>query len=110
VSAAGPAGTVVAFEVGTIHRGTGLTRPGGARYTMHISYRHADLEWGQRLAWADRSHDPAWYRFVERATPRQLELFGFPPPGHPYWTAKTVDGVQLRYPNLDLSSWRAMMR
>jgi hypothetical protein len=80
VSAAGPAGTVVAFELGTLHRGTALTRPRGARFTMHVSYRPAAVEWGNRLSWADRSHDPAWYRFVDRASPRQLELFGFPPP------------------------------
>jgi hypothetical protein len=107
VSAAGPAGTVVCFEAGTVHRGTGLSRPGGARYSMHISYRRAEVEWAQRHAWADRSHTSAWYRFVGRATPRQLELFGFPPPGHPYWTAKTVAGMELRYPDLDLSPWRA---
>jgi hypothetical protein len=107
VSAAGPAGTVVAFEQGTFHRGTGLTRPRGARYTMHVNYRRAEAEWGNRHAWADRSHEPAWYRFVEYASPRQLELFGFPPPGHPYWTAHTLAGVALRYPGLDLSPWRA---
>lgn len=107
VSAAGPAGTVVAFELGTLHRGTGMTRPGGVRYTMHLSYRRAEVEWGQRVGWTDRSHDPAWYRFVERATPRQLALFGFPPPGHPFWTADTLAGMALRYPGLDLSPWRA---
>jgi hypothetical protein len=106
VSAAGPAGTVVAFEQGTFHRGTKMSRPGGARYTMHLNYRRAEAEWAQRHAWADRSHDPGWYRFVERANPRQLELFGFPPPGHPYWTADTLAGVALRYPGLDLSPWR----
>jgi hypothetical protein len=105
VSAAGPAGTVVAFESGTFHRGTGMTRPGGARYTMHLNYRRADAEWAQRHAWADRSHEPAWYRFVDRATPAQLELFGFPPPGHRFWTADTLAGMALRYPNLDLTPW-----
>lgn len=106
VSAAGPAGTVVAFETSTFHRGTGMTRPGGARYTMHLNYRRAEAEWAQRQAWADRSHEPAWYRFVERATPAQLALFGFPPPGHRFWTADTLAGMALRYPNLDLSPWR----
>jgi hypothetical protein len=105
VSAAGPAGTVVAFESGTFHRGTGMTRPGGARYTMHVNYRRVEAEWAQRHAWADRSHEPAWYRFVESATPSQLELFGFPPPGHRFWTADTLAGMALRYPNLDLSPW-----
>ncbi|TDB88510.1 hypothetical protein E1264_11255 [Actinomadura sp. KC216] len=106
VSAAGPAGTVVAFDLGTFHRGTGLTRPGGARYSMHVNYRRAAAEWGNRHAWADRSHEPAWYRFVAQADPRQLELFGFPPPGHPYWTAETLAGVALRYPGLDMAPWR----
>ena len=106
ISAAGPAGTVVAFEQGTFHRGTGMTRPGGARYTMHLNYRRADAEWAQRHAWASRSHEPAWYRFVHRATPSQLRLFGFPPPGHRFWTADTLAGMALRYPNLDLTPWR----
>lgn len=106
VSAAGPAGTVVAFTPDTVHRGTALTQPDGARYTMHLSYRPAAAEWAQRQGWADRSHDPAWYRFVEKATPRQLALFGFPPPGHPVWTADVLSAMALRYPGLDLSPWQ----
>lgn len=106
VSAAGPAGTVVAFTPGTVHRGTALTRPGGARYTMHLSYRPAAADWAQRQGWADRSHEPAWYRFVERATSRQLALFGFPPPGHRFWTPATLSAIALRYPGLDLTPWR----
>jgi hypothetical protein len=110
VSAAGPAGTVVAFQLGTFHRGTAVTAPRGARFSMHLSHRPASAEWGQRQSWADRSHEPGWYRFVGRASPRQLELFGFPPPGHPFWTAQTLAGVALRYPALDLSPWRASLR
>lgn len=105
VSAAGPAGTVVAFQPGTFHRGTAMSAAGGARYTMHLGYRPASAEWAQRQAWANCSHDPAWYQFVEHASPRQLELFGFPPPGHPFWTAETLSGMALRYPGIDLSAW-----
>jgi Phytanoyl-CoA dioxygenase (PhyH) len=110
VSAAGPAGTVVAFGPGTFHRGTALTAPRGARYTMHLGYRPATAEWGHRHAWAGRSHDPAWYRFVARASPRQLRLFGFPPPGHPFWTPETVSGTGLRYPGRDWTDWLAGTR
>ncbi|MFG1947417.1 phytanoyl-CoA dioxygenase family protein [Nonomuraea sp. NPDC048826] len=110
VSAAGPAGTVVAFRLDTFHRGTTLTAARGARYSMHLNYRSAGAEWGQRQAWADRSHEPAWYRFVERASRRQLELFGFPPPGHPFWTPETLAAMALRYPGLDLSPWRDEVR
>lgn len=107
VPATGPPGTVVAFQPQTVHRGAGITQPRGARFTMHLNYRPAAAEWAQRHAWADRSHDPHWYRFVEQATPRQLELFGFPAPGHPYWTPATLDGVGQRYPGLDMTPWRS---
>jgi hypothetical protein len=107
VSAAGPAGTVVAFEPGTVHRGTALSAPRGARYTMHLSFRPATIDWAQRHAWADRSFDPNWTSFVARATPEQLALFGFPPPGHPYWTDETLAGVALRYPGFDVGPYRA---
>lgn len=105
-SGTGPAGTVIAFTLGTFHRGTALTRTGGARYTMQLGYRPAHVDWGQRQAWADRSHSPDWYRFVQRATPRQLELFGFPPPRHPFWTPETLTHMEQRHPQLDLTPWR----
>lgn len=106
VTAAGPAGTVVAWELGTFHRGSQLTASRGARYTLHVSYRPAAADWAVRYGWAHRSHTPEWYRFVPRATPRQLAMFGFPPPGHPYWTTQTIAGVAERYPGLDTSPWQ----
>jgi hypothetical protein len=74
---------------------------------MHLGYRPAQVEWGQRQAWADSSHTPDWYRFVHRATPKQLELFGFPPPKHPFWNPQTLLGMKQRYPELDLTPWGA---
>jgi hypothetical protein len=106
VSGAGPAGTVIAFDPGTVHRGTQLTAPRGARYSMHLGFRPATLQWGQRVGWATRSFTDEWVDFVGRATPRQLQAFGFPPPGHPFWTPETLAGMALRYEALDLSPWR----
>ncbi|MCW6007032.1 phytanoyl-CoA dioxygenase family protein [Micromonospora sp. CPCC 205371] len=106
VSGAGPAGTVIAFEPGTLHRGTRLTAPGGARFSMQLCFRPAGLQWGQRVAWAAQSFSDAWVDFVGAATPRQLQAFGFPPPGHPYWTPEALAGMALRYPALDLTPWR----
>jgi hypothetical protein len=107
VSGAGPAGTVIAFEPGTFHRGTRLTAARGVRYSMQLGFRPASLSWGQRVAWAARSFTGEWVEFVGRATPRQLQALGFPPPGHPYWTPDTLAGMALRYPTLDLSPWQA---
>jgi hypothetical protein len=107
VSGAGPAGTVIAFEQGTFHRGTQLTAPRGARYSMHLCFRPSGVHWGQRVGWAVRSYTTEWVDFVGRAGARQLEVLGFPPPGHPFWTPETLTGMSLRYPGLDLSPWRA---
>jgi hypothetical protein len=105
VSGAGPAGTVIAFETGTFHRGTQLTAPRGARYSMHLGFRPSGLQWGQRVGWAVKSFTSEWVEFVGRATARQLETLGFPPPGHRFWTPETLAGMALRYPKLDLSPW-----
>ena len=106
VSGAGPAGTVIAFEPGTYHRGTQLTAPRGARYSMQLCFRPSSLQWGHRVGWAVQSYTHAWVDFVSRAGARQLQTLGFPPPGHPYWTPETLAGMALRYPKLDLRPWQ----
>lgn len=70
-----------------------------------MNFRAASADWGGRRSWIESANDDAWHRFGEGATPRQLQLFGFPPPGHPYWTAATLLGVAERYPTLDLTPW-----
>lgn len=105
VSGAGPAGTLVAYSTETFHRGTAISDPEGSRFSLHISYRHADNYWTNRVGWGDRSYDRHWNQFAERLSLRQLLLFGFPPPGHPYWTAETLAGMAVRYPEMDLTPW-----
>jgi len=105
VSTAGPAGTVVAYRLDTFHRGTELTQARGARYTIHVNFRTVSADWVGRHSWPSRENYPEWVAFVVRASPRQLQLFGFPPPGHPYWTQETLAGMALRYPGFDIEPW-----
>ena len=56
-----------------------------------------------------RSTSKQWVGFVEGSTPRELELFGFPPPGHPIWDAALVDATAVAYPGLDVEPWRAAL-
>jgi hypothetical protein len=75
VRAAGPAGTVFAWAPGTFHRGTQLSLPRGARYTMHLSYRPAaaravrlpaarppvlDARHLHRRGWSPVAGPPSW--------------------------------------------------
>jgi hypothetical protein len=106
VRATGPAGTVVAYRIETFHRGTDLRLEGGSRFTIHTNFRRATSEWITRRAWTDAANDgSAWTEFVGVASPPQLQLFGFPPPGHPYWTSSTIEAIQQRYPGLDPTVW-----
>ena len=42
-----------------------------------------------------------------KMTPRQRDLFGWPPPGDTYWNAQTLSDVALRYPGIDLTPYGA---
>lgn len=105
-SGAGPPGTVVAYANDTFHRGTALRVHRGARYTLHLNFRPAGVDWISRHSWQRHANTRRWHDFVGRATPEQLTLFGFPPPGHQYWTKETLAGTGERYPHLDLTPWR----
>jgi hypothetical protein len=104
--ASGVRGSLLAYRPDVFHRGVDLTAPGGARFLLNVSFKQAGQDWvGYHVA-QSRSADPAWDRFVVGSTPRQLELLGFPPPGHPIWDAEFIDATAERYPNLDLRPWR----
>jgi Phytanoyl-CoA dioxygenase (PhyH) len=110
VSAVGPAGTVLAYRTDTFHRGTSMTALRGARFALKVSYRTVSDVWN---VWIDRLAANGriglaenWHKFVERATPRQLELLGFPPRGHRYWTMANWSAVCQRYPTGDFSAFQ----
>ena len=42
---------------------------------------------------------------IERASPTERCLFGFPAIGDPYWNARTVTAVGTRYPNMDMTPY-----
>ena len=46
-------------------------------------------------------------RFIAEATPRQLELLGFPPPDDPMWSEKFTAAMAARYPGFDPAPYHA---
>jgi hypothetical protein len=104
VSAAGPAGTVVAYEIGTFHRGTQLTAPRGARYTLHVNFRPAAADWAVRHGWADRSHQPVASLRAAGVGPAARAVRD--PAARPsLLDGADVAGMAERYPGLDVSPW-----
>jgi hypothetical protein len=104
--ARGPRGSLLAYRPDVFHRAVDLTEPGGARFLLNVSYKVAGHDWIGFHSMQSRATSPHWARFVEGSTPRELELWGFPPPGHPIWDGPLLDATAQRYPKLDLTPWR----
>jgi hypothetical protein len=81
-------GTILLYRLDGWHRGT-PPLPGKLRINHHIIWRKASSEWVQWQAYpTPMSNMPA--RFLERLSPEQRGLFGFPAVGSYYWNEDTV--------------------
>jgi hypothetical protein len=105
-----PAGSLLLFSMRTFHRGSSMRGREGRRISHHVVYRTAGFEWMGWRAWPRQGADPEMREFVEQASPRQLEVIGFPRRGHPYWNEETLAGAAARYPSLDLRAFRDAIR
>lgn len=101
------AGSLLIFQMGTFHRAGEMTAdPPAARFTQHLVWRSAKHAFAGYHLWSRFGENDELERFIERATVRQREVLGFPPPGHPYWTPQILAGVAARYPKMDLTPYR----
>jgi ectoine hydroxylase-related dioxygenase (phytanoyl-CoA dioxygenase family) len=100
------AGGLFVFSMGTFHRASNMTADFGARFSHHLVWRAAAYPFQGYHQWSKYGENDVLERFIEHTTPRQREVLGFPPPGHPYWNGQTLAGVALRYPKMDLAPYR----
>ena len=105
VSVTGPAGTLFTYRTDILHRGSQITGERRARFVMGVDYELWGPRWTGRMGWPMHSLGPHWTEMMERATPRQRELFGFPAIGDPYWNDQTLTDVQCRYPRMDMTPY-----
>ncbi|MFI6347186.1 phytanoyl-CoA dioxygenase family protein [Streptomyces sp. NPDC050560] len=109
VSLPGPAGSLLVYAPDIWHRAVDMTEPEGARIWMNLAYRTAGTDWLGLQSFPRIAMVPAWGRFVAARTPRELALFGFPPPGHDAYDEDVLEGMERRYPGLDTTPWRAAL-
>ena len=88
VPASGPAGSVLVCRPDVYHRGVRMTAP-----RRHVSCCTSPTSRRPPTGWdpsdcPNAGEDLSWYRFVDRASERQLTVLGFPPPGPAYWNAR----------------------
>jgi hypothetical protein len=101
----GPAGSLMIYKTDVFHRGSSFTQPGRSRFAMLIDMQQRGWRWNGKMSWPDRAGQVAMVDALERMTPRQRDLFGFPPPGSPYWNAQTLRDVAARYPGMDMAPY-----
>lgn len=104
------AGGLLIFSMRTWHRASAIVAETGARFSHHFVFRAAEHDFQGYHLYSRHGENEDLQAFLSRATPVQRQALGFPKPGDPYWTAETLQAVQLRYPEMDLSPYRPRNR
>lgn len=86
-----------------------MTATAGTRASHHATLMRGDVRWGGWRNFARYGGQTRVDELVSRASARQRDVFGFPRPGDPYWTKRTLDEVEARYPDADWSRYRAAL-
>jgi ectoine hydroxylase-related dioxygenase (phytanoyl-CoA dioxygenase family) len=97
------AGDLLIFGMKTWHRASGMTADVGMRLSHHLVYRSKKQQFQGYHHWPRFGENEQLQHFLERATPRQREVLGFPKAGDGYWNDETRAAVKLRYPGMDMT-------
>lgn len=107
VRVCGPAGSTLVYSTEVFHRATSLTSPTASRVMVLADYRAADATWTNKHAFGHLGQRPEMIEFVTNTSPDVRNLLDIPAPGHPYWTDQTIADMEVRYPGIDMSPYRA---
>ncbi len=101
----GPAGTLFSYTTDVFHRGSAMTGDERSRFALLADYSERGNPWMGKMSWPNTANDRAWVDMITRASVRERDLFGFPPPGHAYWNDQTFRDVGRRYPGMDMEPY-----
>ncbi|MFI4976396.1 MAG: phytanoyl-CoA dioxygenase family protein [Caulobacterales bacterium] len=110
VAVTGPAGSMLIYKTDVLHRGSDFKAPGRSRFVMPIDFTARGWRWNGKMAWPDHADRPGFCEAMVKMTPRQRDLFGWPPIGSDYWTPQTLRDTAARYPGIDLSPYAAPVK
>ncbi len=105
VAATGPAGSLLIYKTDVLHRGSDFTAEGRSRFVMMVDYQQRGWRWNGKMSWPNQALNPDLGDALAAMTPRQRDLFGWPPPGSDYWNEQTLRDVGLRYPGIDMTPY-----
>lgn len=103
----GPAGSLMIYKTDTLHRGSGFTQADRSRFAMLVDFQARGWRWTGKMSWANQAGQPGMKDALTRMTPRERDLFGWPPAGCDYWNPQTLRDVAVRYPDMDMTPYEA---
>lgn len=107
IPAVAKAGSVLLYSSCLIHAASPFTNMRKQRAVWTLSMGRGDTSAWTRLTNAWNSPERAFFeRFWQKTTPMVRSLFGWPAPGHAYYTEKTLKGIAIQFPNMDLSPYQ----
>ena len=107
VAATGPAGSLLIYKTDVLHRGSAFLAPNRSRFVMLMDIQERGWRWNGKMSWPNQAGYPAMAEALTRMSPRERDLFGWPPAGSDYWNAQTLADVAERYPKMDLGPYGA---
>jgi len=107
VSVTGPAGSLFIYKTDVLHRGSDFKAPGHSRFVMLTDFQARGWRWNGKMSWPDHADRRGMTEAMIRMTPRERDLFGWPPIGSDYWNEQTLRDVATRYPGIDLGPYGA---
>ena len=105
VAATAPAGSLMIYKTDVLHRGSDFGAPGRSRFAMLVDFQQRGWPWNGKMSWPHKGNDRGMAEAIIAMTPRQRDLFGWPPVGSDYWNAQTLRDVAARYPGIDLAPY-----
>jgi hypothetical protein len=105
VAATASAGSLLIYKTDVFHRGSDFTGVRRSRFMMLVDFQQRGWRWQGKMSWPHRADAPGMCEAIVRMTPRERDLFGWPPPGSEYWNEQTIADVAARYPGLDMTPY-----
>jgi hypothetical protein len=105
VSAEAPAGSLLIYKTDVLHRGSDFGGPGRSRFVMLVDFQERGWRWQGKMSWPDHAIPENWTKAMVRMSPRERDLFGWPPPESDYWNEQTLRDTAERYPGMDMTPY-----
>jgi len=93
-----PGGSVAIFTNYNWHSAGDYSRKDGQRYVWKFAFGRADHYWEGVSHYTNVGQNPDFRDFIGSLSPKERELFRFPPAGHPYYTNQTLEALEEQYP------------